>query len=99
MAVRHQPTVVDEEWYRRYYATLGADRNSLLKNPGVLFQSLAHDAALIRALQSIRPEQDTARVLDVGCGAGASLLMFVALGFVPDNLHGIDFQESRGLGT
>ncbi len=87
--------VVGEDWYRKYYATKGADRNSLLHNPEVLFQNLARDAALVRALQSIRPNQEAARVLDVGCGTGGTLLMFLQLGFVPGNLHGIDFQEER----
>lgn len=87
--------VVGREWYRAYYAAKGAERNSLLHNPEVLFQSLAQEVALVRALQSIRANEETARVLDVGCGAGGTLVTFLRLGFVPGNLQGIDFQEER----
>ena len=87
--------VIREDWYRAYYATKGAERNSLLHNPEVLYQSLAQEASLVRALQSIRPKHEAARVLDVGCGDGTTLLVLLRLGFVPGNLHGIDFQEER----
>ncbi|HKW63897.1 MAG TPA: class I SAM-dependent methyltransferase [Candidatus Acidoferrum sp.] len=88
------PVVVKESWYRGYYAQKGADRNSLLHNPEVLFQTLAQDAAIVRALQSIGPDE-AERVLDVGCGEGASLITFLRLGFAAENLFGIDFQEER----
>jgi len=87
--------VIREDWYRAYYAAKGAERNSLLHNPEVLFQNLAQEAALVRALQSVRPNPEAARVLDVGCGDGTRLLGFLGLGFAPDNLYGIDFQEER----
>jgi ubiquinone/menaquinone biosynthesis C-methylase UbiE len=87
--------VIREDWYQAYYAAKGADRNSLLHNPEVLYQSLAQEAALVRALQSIRPNHEAARVLDVGCGDGTTLLTFLRLGFAPGNLYGIDFQEER----
>lgn len=93
--ITNAPQVVGEDWYREYYAAKGAERNSLLHNPEVLYQSLAQDASLVRALQCIRPNQETARVLDVGCGAGGTLLTFLRLGFSPGHLYGIDFQESR----
>jgi ubiquinone/menaquinone biosynthesis C-methylase UbiE len=89
------PQVVGQDWYREYYATKGAERNSLLRNPEVLYQNLAQEAALVRALQSIGPNPEAALVLDVGCGEGSSLISFLRLGFVPGNLHGIDFQEER----
>jgi len=89
------PEVIREDWYRAYYAAKGAERNSLLRNPEVLFQSLAQEAALVRALQSIHVEHETASVLDVGCGAGDTLLTFLRLGFAAGNLYGIDFQEER----
>src|SRR5260370_41502 len=95
MAVPHQGRIIGEEWYRAYYAAKGADRNSLLHNPEVLYQSLAQEAALVRALQIVRPNHEAARVLDVGCGDGTMLLAFLRLGFAPGNLHGIDFQEER----
>jgi SAM-dependent methyltransferase len=89
------PQVVGEDWYREYYATKGAERNSLLHNTEVLFQNLAQEAAMVRALQSVHPDHEAARVLDVGCGTGETLLTFLRLGFGPRNLHGIDFQEER----
>ncbi len=89
------PRVIREDWYEAYYAAKGAERNSLLHNAEVLFQNLAQEAALVRALQSIRPNHEAARVLDVGCGEGSGLISFLRLGFVPGNLYGIDFQESR----
>jgi ubiquinone/menaquinone biosynthesis C-methylase UbiE len=61
----------------------------------VLFQNLAQDTAIVRALQAIRPNPEAARVLDVGCGEGSSLITFLRLGFPPGNLYGIDFQEQR----
>jgi ubiquinone/menaquinone biosynthesis C-methylase UbiE len=87
--------VVGREWYKEYYAAKGAERNSLLHNPEVLYQSLAQEAALVRALQSIRLNHETARVVDVGCGDGGTLLTFLRLGFPPGNLYGIDFQKER----
>lgn len=89
------PQVVGQNWYREYYDRKGADRNSLLDNPEVLYQSLAQEAALVRALQCVRPTPETARVLDVGCGEGVTLFTLLRLGFASDNLYGIDFQEQR----
>ncbi len=87
--------VVGQDWYLEYYRAKGRERNSLLHNPEVLYQSMAQEAALVRALQAVHPHQETARVLDVGCGDGSSLLTFLRLGFAADNLHGIDSQKER----
>lgn len=81
--------------YREYYERKGGDRNDLLTNPEVLFQMLAFDRANIAALRKVKIDRSTARVLDVGCGNGASLLQFIRLGFNPDNLVGIDNSEER----
>ena len=81
--------------YENYYARHGADRNDLLANPEVLFQTLAIDRANISALSSIDLDRSAARVLDVGCGTGASLLQFIRLGFLPANLTGIDTSQDR----
>ncbi len=83
------------DWYRNYYARKGADRNSLLRNPEVLFQNLAQDAALVRSLQSTELDPLSARVLDVGCGNGVSLWNLLRLGFKTSNLFGVDIQEDR----
>jgi ubiquinone/menaquinone biosynthesis C-methylase UbiE len=84
-----------EKCYRDYNARKGVDRNSLLHNPEVLFQSLARDAAMVRALQWIDQNPQSARVLDVGCGDGDSLWVFLRLGFEPSNLFGVDIQEDK----
>jgi SAM-dependent methyltransferase len=83
------------EFYSQYYAEKGTDRNDLLQNPGVLFQVFAQDAAMIRALRSTGISPPSARVLDVGCGDGASLWLLLRLGFEPSNLVGVDLQEER----
>ncbi|HQU32183.1 MAG: hypothetical protein HRU72_06590 [Planctomycetia bacterium] len=38
------------EWYKKYYEVKGDNRNSLLRNPEVLFQTLACDASIIKGL-------------------------------------------------
>lgn len=75
-----------ERLYDRYYEKYGADRNDLLNNPEVTFQTFAFDRANIRALQRMELDREKARVLDVGCGTGASLVQFIRLGFKPENL-------------
>jgi SAM-dependent methyltransferase len=81
--------------YDEYYKRHGSDRNDLLSNPEVLFQAFAVERANIAALRAVELERSTARVLDVGCGTGASLLQFVKLGFRPSNLAGIDMDRER----
>ena len=83
------------DYYREYSARKGVDRNSLLRNPEVLFQTLARDAAMVRALGWINPQPQSARVLDVGCGDGDSLWILLRLGFEPSNLFGVDIQEDK----
>jgi len=81
--------------YSHYYEKLGEDRNDLLRNPEVLFQSFAIDRANIAALRSLSLDKRSSRVLDVGCGSGSGLLQFVRLGFSPANLVGIDLNDAR----
>ena len=81
--------------YERYYAKRGADRNDPLTNSGVTFQAFAFERANIRALQRLQLDRDNARVLDVGCGTGSSLLQFIKLGFLPQNLTGVDSGAER----
>ena len=88
-----------QECYADYYAKKGADRNSLLQNPSVLFQVLAQDAAMIRGLWSVGLDPQAAQVLDVGCGDGASLWLLMRLGFEANHLHGVDLLESRIAGA
>ncbi len=81
--------------YESYYAKKGEDRNDLLTNSGVTFQTFAFDRSNIRALQRLSIDRENARVLDVGCGTGASLLQFIRLGFRPENMTGVDNGEER----
>jgi len=83
-----------EEWYRDYYARKGADRNDILANRGVLFQTLAFQRALVEALQAL-PVSRSWKILDVGCGTGGSLVPFLAFGFSPSSLYGIDLLSDR----
>jgi len=87
--------VATGKYYQDYAARKGADRNSLLQNPEVLFQVLAQEAAMVRALRSFHLDTRTARILDVGCGEGDSLWLLLRLGFPPSNLFGIDLLEDR----
>jgi len=87
--------IATEQCYREYNSRKGADRNSLLHNPEVLFQTLARDAAMVRAIQWIKPNGESTRVLDVGCGEGDSLWVLLRLGFEPVNLSGVDIQEEK----
>ncbi|MCB1624984.1 MAG: class I SAM-dependent methyltransferase, partial [Pseudomonadales bacterium] len=56
----------------------------------------ALELALIQLLRRHRflPAADT-RLLEVGCGGGANLQMFLRLGFRPNNLAGIELQSDR----
>jgi len=81
--------------YEEYYKTHGADRNDPLTNSGVTFQAFALERANIRALRRLQLDRDQARVLDVGCGTGSSLLQFIKLGFLPQNLTGVDLSAER----
>src|SRR5262249_25669289 len=89
------PQVTTQDCYQQYYARKSADRNSLLSNPEVLFQSFAQDAAMVRALRWTKADPKMTRVLDVGCGEGGSLWLLQRLGFEPANLFGVDIQEQR----
>ncbi|HVF40865.1 MAG TPA: class I SAM-dependent methyltransferase, partial [Gemmatimonadaceae bacterium] len=84
-----------KSWYRDYYQKYGTDRNDLLSNPEVLFQTFALDMANIRALRRLPVDRQIARVLDVGCGSGPGILSFIRLGFKPANLAGIDLIPER----
>jgi SAM-dependent methyltransferase len=84
-----------EQYYRDYDARKGPLRNDLLRNPEVLFQVLAADASMLSALRSIGPDPARAKVLDVGCGDGSSLLPLLRLGFEPSNLYGVDIRGEQ----
>src|SRR3954469_835135 len=96
---RDHATVADadetREWYERYAFTKGAGRNDLVRNTEVLFQSLAYQTSIVKAVRMTGLSPGTATVLDVGCGTGNSLLMFVTMGFRPEQLCGVDIQPLR----
>jgi SAM-dependent methyltransferase len=48
-----------------------------------------------RLRQRWLPRIPAARVLEVGCGSGANLAMFMAFGFAPENLCGVELLEER----
>lgn len=77
-----------------YYARKGNDRNDILTNPGVLFQTLALQKSVVEALWML-PINRNWKVLDVGCGNGASLAQFLAFEFTPSCLYGIDVIPER----
>jgi ubiquinone/menaquinone biosynthesis C-methylase UbiE len=87
--------IATEEYYKGYEARKGVGRNDLLRNPQVLFQALAIEASVISALRAIEPDPTVVKVLDIGCGEGASLLPFLRTGFAPENLHGVDIRPEQ----
>ncbi len=83
-----------QEFYSRRIVEKGADRDDLLRNPGLLFQYLANQRSICEALRpvaSLRSDPNAA-VLDVGCGDGASLVHLMELGFPAQMMHGIDIR-------
>ncbi|NPV60812.1 MAG: class I SAM-dependent methyltransferase [Actinobacteria bacterium] len=81
--------------YKKYYQKKGQHRNDILKDRGVLFQQLALEACLVNALRYIGFESDKIKLLDVGCGEGASLAPFLIYGFNSDLMFGIDILDER----
>lgn len=85
-----------EDWYKAYYEKMGNNRNDLLFNPEVLYQSLAFEDSVIKTLQRATGlSRENSRILDVGCGSGGSLARFIHLGFNPKILYGIDLIPQR----
>lgn len=84
-----------QDWYRNYYARLGKDRNDLRTNQGVLFQTLALEVSVVRAVAGMPLAPECALVLDVGCGGGGDLYQLLRLGFRPENVTGIDVLPER----
>jgi len=84
-----------KDWYSSYYAKGGADRNNLRTNPGVLFQLLATESAVVRALRIAALDLASAKILDVGCGGGGNTSQLLRLGAAIVNLTGIDIFPER----
>ena len=83
------------EYYQSYYHQKGSNRNDLSSNRGVLFQTLALEASVVRASSDLRQNPVTAKVLDVGCGGGGNLFQLLRLNYQPENISGIDIQDER----
>lgn len=66
----------------------------MIRNPGVLFQKLAADAALWRALGRIDFKVGQA-ICDIGGGSGGSLVPFMELGCPASTLTSIDRDEKN----
>ena len=68
-----------EQWYKEYYQKKGKFRNSLLYNPEVVFQTLAHDLCIIKAMNYLtkisKVDLASWKILDVGCGGGVVCLI------------------------
>lgn len=82
------------KWFKEYYLRKGEDRNDILTNAGVLFQTLALQKSVIEALRTL-PVSRHWKILDVGCGAGSSFPQFLGFGFHPSCLYGIDVIRER----
>jgi ubiquinone/menaquinone biosynthesis C-methylase UbiE len=82
------------EWYEQYYAKNGADRNDPL-NPEVMLQAQAMQLAVLRVFRTANLNRQRAKILDVGCGSGDSLVLPLSLKFRPGNLHGLDILADR----
>lgn len=83
------------QWYETYYGEKGANRNDLRNNPEVLFQTLALEASVVRALAVLGGDPKCACVLDVGCGGGGNLYQLLRLGYEASNISGIDILPAN----
>ena len=84
-----------EGCFHDYYTAKGDDRNDPIRNPGVLFQNLAFEKSVVEALRQVGVDKHSWKILDVGCGAGFSLLRLLTYGLEPERLYGIDIAENR----
>src|SRR5947209_705866 len=82
-------------WYAHYVAAKGLERNDVLRNPEVLFQALAYQASIVKAVRTTGVDPESCRLLDVGCGTGNSLLVFLSIGLQPEHMYGVDILENR----
>lgn len=83
------------QYYQEYYEKRGANRNDMRTNRGVLFQKLAAEASLVRAVGAIQHDPQTARILDVGCGGGGDIYELIRLNYRCENITGIDILPER----
>lgn len=84
---------LQKQWYREYDRKAGRHRNDIRLNPGVMFQVLAAEKAFVLAVRQINHPPALARVLDVGSGEGGNIYQYLRLGYLPENITGIEIQK------
>lgn len=85
-----------EEWYNKYYEKKGEFRNDIIRNPGVMFQTLASDRAYLEALKIAKITNNDFTAADFGSGSGGSVMYLLSVaGMKLINYTGIDIIEER----
>jgi SAM-dependent methyltransferase len=72
-----------------------ARRSRLAADPALALFLEERERAVVRWLKESRVHAATARVLEIGCGAGGNLADLIRFGFAPANLTGVELQEDR----
>lgn len=83
-----------KNWYIDYYKN-NPFRNDLRSNAEVLFQILASEVSLVKAIRRIKDDPKNSLILDVGCGNGANVFQFLRLNYQIENITGIDINDER----
>ena len=71
---------------------LGKDRNNIITNKGVFFQSIAKKRSFIKSLSQIKIDSSS-NILDIGCGGAWDLVELIKYGFSQENLYGVDIKD------
>ena len=70
-------------------------RRSTVPDPALPCFLAERERAMRRWIVEAGIDPSTARVLEVGCGAGGNLLDLIRFGFAPENLTGVELQRGR----
>ena len=70
-------------------------RRSTAPDPALPCFLAERERAMRRWMVESGIDESTARVLEIGCGAGGNLLDLIRFGFTPANLTGIELQRDR----
>jgi ubiquinone/menaquinone biosynthesis C-methylase UbiE len=65
------------------------------RNPFSVYHRYIRDKNLIELLNKYKLRVTKAKILDIGCGYGNLLLLFLELGAKAENLYGIDLMDYR----
>jgi ubiquinone/menaquinone biosynthesis C-methylase UbiE len=87
--------VATEEYYKGYDGRKGQREKRSSQQPAGALSISSGGGVGDRALHSIGLNPAEAKVLDVGCGKGASLLSMLRMGFAPSNLYGVDIRPEQ----